>query len=653
MSPFRFNFQSLAVKLNLQLLLIGCSTVGVLFYIVMKEARKTIREDIQVAAMTAVSGAAKELEQTLKVGQQAVNDVSMLVETGIVDENDIDDLILRVLAGLRNKNEAFCGMSVSLVPEQDHDKYPRKMYYVFYDKEGRLQFTMLGGTEYQYQLKNWFLMPRELGESTWVEPYFDAGGGDTYMTTFSQPLYREHEDGSRHFIGVATVDVELAGLQKTIAEINVQSKGDAMLVSQLGTFIAHKDPDLLFNESVFSLADEDEAAGLRTVGREMVRGKAGNSSYYSPRYRNSWVMLCFAPVQSTGWSVVIVFPFGDLYAPLSRLNITFLLTGIAGLIGMVALTVMISHRITRPLLHLSLAAADIGRGNFGVRLPEYRSRDEIGRLTESFDAMRQQLVYYTTELAETTASRQKIESEIAIAQQIQRNLVPRLTGEFVNDERFSIDAFLNPAREVGGDLFDFFFVGENKIAVIVGDVSGKGIPAALFMAMTQITQRSEVDAAHSTGELVSNINRLLYRDNETMMFVTYFIAVIDIETGMIQYTNAGHNQPLLLRAGGEIETIREQHGVPLAITEESYGQHELQLRENDTLFIYTDGVSEAMNVANQEYGLERLTAALRKGMVTGNAIECVCADLGEFVGGNEQSDDITMLVFKLKKFRKG
>lgn len=631
----------------IQLLAAGGLVIGVLYYFVAAEARNTIFEDIRNSAIGAVDLAAAKLEMNFNVAQQAVNAVDVLVENELVQPDEFLELLRGVLVNLHERSDAVYGMAIALTPDDPDEAFPKKMYYVHL-RDGIPHGEMIGGEAYPYMRKDWFIRPRELGRGVWTEPYYDAGAGDAHMTTYSLPIHRKR-NGTTQFIGVATVDLELGALREAVAKISSGNQIGPLLISRSGTFISHPDPDMMFKQSIFSLADEWRLPELRAAGHAMVGGGRGSVSYVGSRFYPGRVMLCYAPVPSAGWSAMIVFPYAELYARLNRMNWIFLFTGIVGAGALSLLVIFIARRVSRPLLALCRSAEDIGRGNFTGKLPEYHGADEIGQLTGAFASMQHKLLYYTRELAATTAARQKIESELMIAQEIQQSLLPKMTAEFSENPDFALYTSLRPAREVGGDLYDFFFVGENRLMLIIGDVSGKGVPAALFMGMTQITQRGE--RGESTGELVGRINRLLCRNNQAAMFVTYFAGIIDLKTGELTYTNAGHNPPGVLRHGGGIEMLNKVHGLPLAIADGDYDEDRVRLEEHDVLFLYTDGVTEAMNADNVEYSCERLCSVLKNIGPGDNPIEAVELDLQLFVGDTEQSDDITMLAFRLNSTR--
>jgi len=236
-----------------------------------------------------------------------------------------------------------------------------------------------------------------------------------------------------------------------------------------------------------------------------------------------------------------------------------------------------------------------------------------------------------------------------VATEIQESMLPRLFPPFPNRKEFDLYATMVPAREVGGDFYDFFFTSPTRLCVIIGDVCGKGIPAALFMAICKTLLRTEALHTPNPGEVLFSVNNTLYPDNESSMFFTGLVAMLDTDSGEITIANGGHNPPLLCPAGQEFEYIQLPHGLVVgAMPDTRYESRSYRLKPHDTLVMYTDGVTEAMNRENQLYSEARLLGCLNtlRDKNVADIIHGVKADLDIFVQGTPQSDDITMVVLE-------
>jgi sigma-B regulation protein RsbU (phosphoserine phosphatase) len=333
-------------------------------------------------------------------------------------------------------------------------------------------------------------------------------------------------------------------------------------------------------------------------------------------------------------------------ADIFRLNRTVLVLSLGGLLFIVLVIVLIARSITRPLRSLSDAAGEIATGNLDVTLPAIRGGDEVARLGGSFDHMRTSLQQYIRDLTETTAAKERIESELKIAHDIQMGILPKIFPPFPDRHEFDIYATLVPAKEVGGDLYDFFFMDEDHLCFTVGDVSGKGVPASLFMAITNTLIKTKATRGLSPEAVLSRVNEDLSMDNPSVMFVTLFLGILDIRTGELAYANGGHNPPYLIRAGEGVVPLEMTGGVALGVVEDfAFQSKKVTLAPGDALYLYTDGVTEAMNPADELYGedrlereLERLRDAPMKALIDG-----VMDSVQAFSQNAPQTDDITMM----------
>jgi serine phosphatase RsbU (regulator of sigma subunit) len=313
-------------------------------------------------------------------------------------------------------------------------------------------------------------------------------------------------------------------------------------------------------------------------------------------------------------------------------------------------------RISQPLKQLTDHAGKLATQDFSAAETEpsdighlpAKSHDEVGELAKSFITMEHSLRQSVRELKETTAVRERIESELKIAHDIQMSMVPKLFPPFPHRTEFDLYATLVPAREVGGDFYDFFFIDDNHLYFAIGDVSGKGIPAALFMAVTRTLFRTTASKVSRPDEILSLLNRELCRDNDSCMFVTVFCAVLDTRTGEVEYSNGGHNLPYFI-SDDEIKPLQNTGGMALGILEDaSFRSEKLRLQGGNRLFLYTDGVTEAMDEDGNQYSEPRLEDFLHRanGSSVSEIIRGAVENVRSHSAGAPQSDDITVLALK-------
>ena len=310
----------------------------------------------------------------------------------------------------------------------------------------------------------------------------------------------------------------------------------------------------------------------------------------------------------------------------------------------------IASRITGPLNTMTRRVASLGVRNREFSMEDiYRTGDEIEVLAESFAKQSARTVLYIDQIKRVTAEKERIGAELDMASRIQGSQLPRLFPPFPDRKEFSLYASMTPAKEVGGDFYDFFMIDNNHIAFVLADVSGKGVPAALLMMVSRVLIKSGLQNGKDPGETLESVNNQLCEGNEADFFVTVWLAVLEISTGKGIAANAGHEHPALRRAGSSYEMQVYKHSTPVGIMKDvPFTQHSFQLNPGDSFFVYTDGVPEATNGKKELYETDRMLEALNRDpdAQPEQILANVSQDITSFVDGAEQFDDITMLCFR-------
>ncbi len=307
--------------------------------------------------------------------------------------------------------------------------------------------------------------------------------------------------------------------------------------------------------------------------------------------------------------------------------------------------------ILRPIRELNRAANELVK-NIDQDVPfevDIHTGDELETLADSFADMDEGLRKYIHQLSRVTAEKERIGAELNVATQIQADMLPRIFPAFPNRDDVDIFASMTPAKEVGGDFYDFFLVDHDHLGLVMADVSGKGVPAALFMVIAKTLIKNRVLAGDSPAQALSNANKQLCEGNEAEMFVTVWLAVIDLKTGRGLAANAGHEHPALRRAGGKYELVVYRHSPAVATMDGMrFREHEFQMNPGDSLFVYTDGVAEATDAHDELYGAERMIDALNENVDAkpSELLPAIKRSIDAFVGDAPQFDDITMLNFQ-------
>lgn len=315
---------------------------------------------------------------------------------------------------------------------------------------------------------------------------------------------------------------------------------------------------------------------------------------------------------------------------------------------------LVKWMVLNPVEKLSEFTTEITKtGNFGKQEIEIKTGDEIEALGQSFNYMMERLEDYIKDLTVVTAEKERIGAELNVATQIQSSMLPCIFPAFPDRDELDIYATMTPAKEVGGDFYDFFMVDERHVAIVIADVSGKGVPAALFMVIGKTLIKDHTQPGRDLGEVFTEVNNILCESNDNGMFITAFEGVLDLVTGEFRYANAGHEMPFIYRKDGGYEAYKIRPGFVLAGMENiKYKEQKIQLNIGDKIFQYTDGVTEATDKDNQLYGMDRLHKVLNEKCLDCNpeqTLKLVKEDIDAFVGDNDQFDDITMLCLEYKK----
>lgn len=487
----------------------------------------------------------------------------------------------------------------------------------------------------------WYRETLERGTPGWTEPYLAPDGPKAVVITRTA-LIRD-DDG--RVSGVAAATLRLDFLSAALRKVHLGASGFALALSRRGLIIGNSRMDQVdaLLDPVASLAP-----ALRAQVEPIVaRAEAGETGFVAVPLNNRLFRITVRPIAPTGGVLATLYAEDELLAEVSALRRTQIVLAATGLSVLALAVVLLSRRITRPLGELAASARQLATGNLDAPLPEVRTRDEIGDLAEAFRNMRDSLRLYIRDLQETTATKERLEGELEAARRIQADMLPSPTagGESAG---FELAGTVVPARAVGGDLFDYFSLGR-LVFFFVGDVSGKGVAAALFMARTKTLFDAIAAIERDPGVVLEKLNQSLCTQNQAGMYVTAVCGVLDVETRTVTFATAGHEPPLLVRAGGSSQ-LASAGGRVLGWSDTgNYPVSQVPLQAGDAIVMFTDGVYEAQNPAGEFFGVERIVAATSRD-AAGDAAAITTGllkDVKAFAGAAPQSDDVTILTLRL------
>lgn len=454
-----------------------------------------------------------------------------------------------------------------------------------------------------------------------------------------------NKEGERK--GVVASTVLLETLSRIVGSIDIGKHGFGFVVDHHGLLIAHPDETLRMQLNLLESSSLGYQ-GLEEAGQAMAMGKSGVTTYVRPN--GSKLVAIYNPIPHTpAWSLGISIPEEELLGTAFRLTRNIGLMMIAIVIAVLLIVIVVSGKIASPIMKLKEGAIEVSTGNLDHIL-DIRTNDEIEELADSFNAMTKHLKTYMINLQKTTAVKERIEGELHIANKIQSSMLPKLFPPYPNISNLGLYATMEPAREVGGDFYDFFVLDDNRLCFAIGDVSGKGIPAALFMVITRTILKNQALQGLNVSEIFYHTNNMLCSDNDEHMFVTAFMGIIDCATGELEYVCAGHNPPLISVGGKDFEYLNVGKSLVLGgMPDYPYKVFKTVIKPGDALYLYTDGVTEAMDAEGALFTDQRMFDAINRiGTTDVKAIlKGMREALDQFVKDTPASDDVTMLALTL------
>ena len=602
---------------------------------------------------------AKSVEKTLTEVYVATINTVPDIEDNLNRPDRMQSVMKRIVK--LNPHIRSCGISFR------ENYYPQKgrwfcPYAQRNDSDSIVVMQTIGDREQDYLKSAWFQEAIKAKEGYWSRPFFDGSDHKTPLVAYLVPI-RDERDST---VAVLGVDLSLDYLADDLSKVFIIFKNNSdnwsaeykpyyFITDSTGTYLVHPDRQRMvrqnYNDMAKLTADpSDDYVGQILLNRDsghLMTDDRGNDLVID----GEEVMINYKTLEHTPWTIVFVFP---------NFWVNFISYSIGGvllffiLIGLLVVFFTGRKRIkkaTQPLKLLAASADEVAKGNFDTHLPGIHTRDEIHQLRDSFENMQHSLTRYVNELRDTTAQKASMESELKIAHDIQMDMLPKTFPPYPERNDIDIYGLLTPAKAVGGDLFDFY-IRDNLLFFCIGDVSGKGIPASLFMAVTRSLFRNISAHVALPDRIAYTLNNALSENNESNMFVTLFTGVLDLTSGHLCYCNAGHNAPLLV--GRDVGNMPCLPNLPLGIQPEfQFEAQEVDLDPDTTIFLFTDGLNEAENAFHEQFGDERIVEVAKRLLANHehqplNITYEMYQAVHTFVGGAEQSDDLTMLAIQYK-----
>ena len=632
---------SLVFKLSASILftiLIGSFLLSIF---ISNYSKPLLKEQVISAAYKALGEVNHSIAQGADIAEQSIVNTAKILEL----KNGVNDKELELLAqaGLESITKQyghFYEFYIYILPK--HGVLSNGTFYYSHIKKGKIHTLKWKETGFAKN-REWLTTAIKTGKIHWTEPYMaqDQNGDKILSSSVSVPFKFK---GSSAWDGVIGTSGNLDAMRDWLNNYQFEESGKYLLTSAKGTYLIHPDKNIEFKKTISELADEINSKQLKYVAQQVKKGESGFVTMPKSSVHKGEVVFVYSPIPKTNWSSYLVFSSESFYKPVKHFQLILLSVTIFGILLLILFINWICKFTTNPIVRLSHVAEKYGKGEFQAELPPVTSNDEVGILTQAFYTMRDNLLNLLKIQKENAKEEQKRAPELEIATKIQSSVLPII---FPKTTHIDIYASMNPAKEVGGDFYDFFFIDENHFAFLIADVSGKGIPAALFMMNAKSLLKSNLLSGYNLDIAVNKTNNELCATNEAGMFLTAFIGILNTVTGELEYVNAGHNPPVV-KLNNEFEYLKSDINLVLAAMENyKYKSSKIFLKPENNILIYTDGVIEAQNMNEEFYGEERLITLLNsKIQEPKEIIENIKADIKYFSNEASQFDDITMLDIK-------
>ncbi len=644
--------RSFAARMSRWVILVLLIMMGSLSYLLYFYIRDVLTEVIASNYHSGLRASDSRIADVMSDITVAVKNNIPDIENHLAQPDQVQTVVERIV--MQNPSIRSCGVSFidNYYPQKGHLFCP----YAMRNDSMQVEATQLGSAGNDYLSAGWFQEALARDSAYWSTPFFNGQDSETPLVAYLCPV----RNPQGRVVGILGADLSLDFMTRFLQEQDsIFSKeawsfyngGDrSYVISNDGTYVTHPDHRRIQKGNFFvHIKDTDEPDIASKVVNDMKDGKTSNDETEKVLMVNrKESYLFYRPVTGTDWMLVSSVSTSSLQAFGMVAGILFVwIIGFALLVTFLVCYLTIK-RTAKPLKLLAGTADKVAQGQFDTPLPTIKHNDEICQLRDSFENMQHSLTAYIEDLKATTTAKASIENELKIAHGIQMSMLPKTYPAFPSRDDIDIFGQVTPAKAVGGDLYDFF-IRDEKLFFCIGDVSGKGVPASLVMAVTRSLFRNIAAHTQEPNQMIMGINESLSDNNETNMFVTLFVGVLDLASGSLDYSNAGHDMPLII-TGSEVVLLPCDPNIPAGVMPGwAYTSQQIQLKPDTTIFLYTDGLNEAEDISHRQFGMEQvIETAKTAGGCPQDLIAAMNSAVQQFVGDAEQSDDLTMFAIQKK-----
>lgn len=619
--------RGISFRLNAFITSVAIFIIAVIVFIVYQFSNKMLIQKIEEGATHQSNLIISRIDR-VTVGTEEITKNMSYQALYYYKNGDIEHFLSQVLSS----NSILEGIHVELFDAGKHFKH---YFQATRDRTGKVVCEAKHTKESQ--------LPGSFGADAgiWSDPFYVQTERKQLMASYSLPIYRNER---KELAGIISCQISLNQLNRMLSSMKVGEMGYTFIIDKNGNFLTHPKNEWILKKNLFEKPSIMFNNGVNEIEAKIKSGRGGIGTGISLYLNNQKSWFYFARLTDSNWAVVIVIPEKELFNGIEVIFRKIALVSGIGILILFLANLLIFRKLLDPLVRITEA---IQLFSFGKKEPG-KSKDEIKMLVESFENWQKKYGGLINEQAKAASASLKFEKDLKSAKEVQQNIIPLGYPAFPEHPEIDLYAELKQAETIGGDLYDYFFIDSNHLLIAIGDVSGKGISASLFMAIASTLIKNKAKVV-SSKEIVSRVNQELGDRNANQYFLTLFVGVLDIKTGMMDYCNAAHNFPYILHRHGGIRTLSKSHGLPLGINKsKKYKSSSVQLNFGDTIFFYTDGVINSRDLNGIHFGTQRLenTILSLNNLNSKEAVSRLMKSIAAYEGVNHQSDDITTMVLR-------
>ncbi len=597
--------------------------------------RKLLRENTEIKAI----GLNYEINSLVNRNIISTKEVAQNIAGQIIyysQNNDADILLTEVM----KKYELLNAIHVQI---DSAISLPDNNYYIFRNN-GRFLFEKGGTPIYNcQQAKNIIENLQDRTIASWTDAY-RCREKENVVVSFTAPIMHQANGGELLPVGIVVCELSLTELNESLNQLKIGEKGYAFLINRKGDYITHPIEEWILKQNIYSLPSKVLDIEKFNVAEFLTNGEAGSTIGYPEflNYEKQWVY--FSPVNEKEWFLIIVIPYRELFTDLYIITFQMALFALLGIITIFFIIYFITKKLIKPLSIVTSRLNELKSDSDD----SVSTLNEVKQVSDTLEYLKAWFEQYRISREQEELKSLRHKQDLVQASEIQQSLIKTTFPAFPERKEIDLYAIYKPAGVVSGDLFDYIFIDDDNLLLTIGDVSGAGIPAAIFMSVAQTIIKNNAVCKRAKN-IVRKSNVELCTSNRHLYFLTLFLGVLNVKTGVLNFCNAAHYYPLILKQGGKVTELKLSHGLPLGLyPNKDYKDAKMILDPGDIIVLYTDGVTEVHNVQGKQFGTDRLKEGLKKmaGLSPEEIVKELNNQLETFQGEQQQHDDICLLVIK-------